>query len=95
MLAVVCDAAAMAQGHANAAGPGSAVPGPTWNALLVGCDVFGLLASILEQPDDDDVLLDAVVLAGALAGHASLAQHLADSGVVSGVMGSTCGCCWS
>jgi hypothetical protein len=56
----------------------------TWNALLSGCDVFGMLVSILTGLLDDDVLLEAVSLARVLAGHASLAQQLADSGVVSG-----------
>lgn len=58
--------------------------GPSWNTLLIGCDIFGALHSCLTGKLEDDALLEAVVLAGALAGHAALAQQLADSGVVSG-----------
>ena len=56
---------------------------PSWNTLLVGCDMFRLLASCLAPSAlEDDALLEAVGLVGALAGHAQLAQHLADSGAV-------------
>ncbi|KAI8472723.1 MAG: kinesin-associated protein-domain-containing protein [Monoraphidium minutum] len=67
----------------GAAAAAAAFPGAlSWNALLIGCDVFGLLASCLSGGLEDDVLLEAVVLAGAVAGHSTLAQQLADSGVL-------------
>lgn len=64
---------------------------PSWSALLVGCDVFGLVASWLCGVQPDDVLLEAVALAGALAGHEQLAAQLADSGAVRRTRGAGLG----
>jgi len=55
----------------------------SWNTLLVGCDVFGVLQSCLTALTEDDALLEAVVLTGALAGHTQLVAQLAESGAVS------------
>jgi hypothetical protein len=58
---------------------------PSWNSLLIGCDIFGVLLSCLTGLSEDDALLEAVALTGALAGHAQLAPQLAESGAVSGL----------
>lgn len=88
-LAAVCDTVPLEPADGGEEGgpppaPAGGTPGPSWNRLLVGCDIFGALATCLSRPPEDDALLEAVALAGALAGHAALAPQLAESGVVSG-----------
>ena len=75
-LAAVCDAVPLEPavgspvGVSGTAGAANAAGGPSWQSLLVGCDIFGALAASLATGVDSDVLLEAVALAGALAGHA-------------------------
>ena len=60
---------------------------PSWNALLVGCDLFGALLACLTEPNEEDAILEAAALAGALSGHPSIGPQLAESGVVSAEKG--------
>jgi hypothetical protein len=86
-LAAVCDHASGTAGVEEPDQVGFEAGGPSWSTMLVGCDIFGLLATCLQASLEDDTLLEAVALAGSLAGHAQLAQDLADSGTVSGQVG--------
>ena len=61
----------------------AAAPSPTWSTLLVGCDIFDMLAACMSAAIQEDLLLQAINLVGALAGHAPLASQLSESGLVS------------
>jgi hypothetical protein len=84
-LAAVCEAVPLPaeQGLPSGGQAQPVVAAPTWNALLVGADVFGLLQTALASSLEDDALLEAAALTGALAGHEALASQLAESGAVS------------
>ena len=83
-LAAVCETVPLLaeQGPPTGSAAQHAVATPTWNTLLVGADMFGLLQTALTSPLDDDALLETAALAGALAGHEPLASQLAESGAV-------------
>jgi hypothetical protein len=82
MLAAVFDAVPGGGGGDNSGGDGTG-RGPSWDVLLVGCDIFGALLAALLGPTEEDALLEAAALAGTLAGHAAIAPQLAESGAVS------------